>query len=109
MVKNGNLDNFNDIVTGTEKLIMVDFWAPWCGPCKNLLPIIEQLSAENDENKVEIVKVNVDECPDLAISFGVRNIPCVIFIKNEKELKEYRVIGLNKKTKYQNVIDKLTE
>lgn len=73
--------NFETEVLNAEKLTVVDFWAPWCGPCLALGPTIDALSNEYD-GKVNVGKVNVDENPNLSINYGVTNIPCVLFIKN---------------------------
>ena len=75
-----NNDNFKDVIA-SSKPILVDFWAEWCGPCRMLLPIIEELSEEMSE-KVDIYKCNVDECPDIASSFNIRSIPTLILFKN---------------------------
>jgi thioredoxin 1 len=72
--------NFETEVIGSEKLSVVDFWAPWCGPCLALGPTIDAL-AKDYEGKVNVGKVNVDENPNLSINYGVTSIPCVLFIK----------------------------
>jgi thioredoxin 1 len=73
-------ENFESL-KAEDKLVVADFWAEWCGPCKMLGPIIDELSTEY-EGKVNIGKVNVEDEQDLAVQFGVRNIPTVLFIKN---------------------------
>jgi len=73
--------NFQETVLDSEKLAVVDFWAPWCGPCKMVGPIIDELSKEYD-GQVSIGKVNVDENPGISQKYGVRNIPTILFIKN---------------------------
>ncbi len=73
--------NFQETVLDSEKLAVVDFWAPWCGPCKIVGPIIDELSKEYD-GQVSIGKVNVDENPEISQKYGVRNIPTILFIKN---------------------------
>jgi thioredoxin 1 len=80
---------------------MVDVWAPWCGPCRTLTPIIEKVSAEKNVN---LLKVNADESGELATSFGVRGIPTVIFFKDGQEVD--RVVGLKQEATYNEVINK---
>lgn len=73
--------NFDTEVLKADKLTVVDFWAPWCGPCLALGPTIDALSKDYD-GKVNVGKVNVDENPQLSINYGVTSIPAVLFIKN---------------------------
>jgi len=72
--------NFNEIVQNSDKPVLIDFWAEWCGPCRMVEPIVEEMAAEY-EGKAIIGKVNVDENPDVSAKFGIRNIPTVLFIK----------------------------
>lgn len=74
-------ENFKEILSKKNELIVVDFWAEWCGPCKMLGPVIDELSIEL-EGKVTIGKVDVSEEQDIAVEYSVRNIPTVLFIKN---------------------------
>ena len=73
--------NFETEVLQADKLSVIDFWAPWCGPCLALGPTIETLAKEYD-GKVKVGKVNVDENPQLSINYGITSIPAVLFIKN---------------------------
>lgn len=73
--------NFQELVLNSDKVAVVDFWAQWCGPCKMVGPIIEELATEY-EGKAVIGKVDVDTNPGLSAQFGVRNIPTILFIKN---------------------------
>ena len=73
--------NFEAEVLQTKKLNVVDFWAPWCGPCLALGPTIESLAVEY-EGKVNIGKVNTDENAELSIKYGITSIPCILFIKD---------------------------
>lgn len=75
--------NFEIEVLKNEQLTVVDFWAPWCGPCLAIGPIIDNLGKEH-EGKIKVGKVNVDENPNLSINYGVTSIPCVLFIKGGK-------------------------
>ena len=84
-----------------ESLTMVDVWAPWCGPCRTLTPIIEKVS---EEKNVKLLKINADESGDLATSLGVRGIPTVIFFKDGQEMD--RVVGLKQATAYNEIIEK---
>lgn len=81
-----NLDNtnFNETISGNLP-VLIDFWAPWCGPCKMLSPTIDALAKEIPAEKAIVAKVNVDDSPELAQQFGVSQIPTIIFFKNGKE------------------------
>lgn len=83
-------------------LLMVDFWASWCGPCRMLAPLIETL-AERYEGKAVIGKVDVDEEQELAVRFGVMSIPTVIFFKNGKEIARH--VGVMPESAYTDVLD----
>ena len=72
--------NFESIVTTSEKPVLLDFWATWCGPCMMISPIIKEISEENPQYLIG--KINVDEEPELAASFGIESIPTLIIIKN---------------------------
>ena len=92
MTKVTTKDSFNSDVLSESKLVLTDFWAEWCGPCKMLTPVIDEIASEN-ENKYLIGKVNVDECPDIAAKYGIRSIPCLLYFKNgkvEQELDIYK-------------------
>ena len=77
---NINKDNFHEEVVKSEKPVLMDFWAPWCGPCRMVVPIVEEIAAEHPEYKV--VKINVDEEPELASQFRVASIPTLVVMKN---------------------------
>lgn len=76
-----NDSNFEEVVLKSEKLVIIDFWAEWCGPCRMVAPIIEEISEEY-EGKVLVTKVDVDTNPGISSKLGIRNIPTVMFFKN---------------------------
>ena len=78
--------NFQEEVMGSEKPVLVDFWASWCGPCRMVGPIIDEIAAEHPEYKV--VKINVDEEPELAGRFQVVSIPTLMVVKNGQVVKQ---------------------
>ncbi len=73
--------NFQETAIDTESVAVVDFWAEWCGPCRMIAPIIEELSQEY-EGKVVVGKVNVDHNPEVSMKYGIRSIPTVLILKN---------------------------
>ena len=75
-----NKNNFQEEVLNSDKPVLVYFWAPWCGPCRMVLPIIEEIAEENED--IKVVKINVDEDPELANQFGVMTIPTLYVFKN---------------------------
>ena len=93
---------FDNLVA--EGVTFVDFWAPWCGPCRMLAPVVDELAAEY-EGKAKICKVNTDEVQDLAVEFGVRSIPTMLFFKNG-EVKE-TLIGAQSKVAISDKINSL--
>jgi len=95
-------DNFN--ATVSQGVSLLDFWAPWCGPCKMQLPIVEELSEEL-KGKATIAKVNVDEEPELASQFGVMSIPTLILFKDGQPVD--KLVGLQSKAALQSKINNL--
>ena len=77
-----NRENFNEEVLRSDKPVLLDFWASWCGPCRMLSPIVDQVADERPD--VKVGKVNVDEQPDLAAQFGVMSIPTLLVFKDGK-------------------------
>jgi len=87
-----------------EGITLVDFWAPWCGPCKMLTPILEQMVNEIGDKAV-IAKVNVDDSPKLAQKFGVRSIPAIFILKDGQTVNQF--VGLQSKSKLTDAINEL--
>ena len=94
--------NFEEVTK--EGVSMVDFWAPWCGPCRMIAPVIEEL-ASDFEGKANICKVNTDEEQDLAVKFGIRSIPTVIYIKDGKVVDQ--TVGASSKQAFTDKINSL--
>lgn len=94
--------NFHQTITNTKTPVVVDFWAEWCGPCRIISPLIEELAKEY-EGKVLVGKLNVDENPQIAEQLGVMSIPTVKVFVGGKEVES--VIGASSKDKYKKMID----
>ena len=90
-------ENFAELKAGSLPLV-VDFWATWCGPCRMVGPIIEELAKEYD-GKIVVGKCDVEECEDLALEYGIRNIPTVLFFKNGEVVD--KMIGAQGKAKFE--------
>lgn len=88
-----NKDNFEDVVLKSEVPVLVDFNADWCGPCRMLSPILDELASERADYK--IVSINIDEEDELAEEYNVKSIPCLVFFKDGKEVN--RSVGLKSK------------
>jgi len=98
-LKSGNFDE-----TVKEGVTLVDFWAPWCGPCRMIAPVIEELAAEY-EGKATIAKVNTDEEHDLAVKFGIRSIPSILFFKDGQVVDQ--MVGAASKQAFAEKLDSL--
>ena len=96
--------NFEEIILNTDKPVMIDFWAVWCGPCRMIAPVLEEISKEQAD-KVNVAKCDVDANPTLSHKFGIRNIPAVLFFKDGKLID--RQIGAASKSSYLTKINSL--
>lgn len=94
---------FDDHVLNSDLPVLVDFWAQWCMPCKQIAPIVSEIASEYQGN-LKVVKVNVDECSDLAKKYGIRGIPTLLVFKNGR-VQESKVGALNKQQLTKFVID----
>lgn len=97
-----NAMNWNNIVLNSDMPVLVDFWAEWCGPCRIVGPIVEQL-AQSLEGKVKVFKLNVDQNQEIVMKYNVQSIPSLVLFKNGKELA--RTIGLSPKEKYEKFVN----
>lgn len=95
--------NFEKLVLKSEKLVIVDFWAEWCGPCKAITPILDEISNEFGD-KVLIGKVNVDEVKEVPVKYGIRSIPTLLFFSNGEITRQE--VGLQSK---QTLVDNITQ
>jgi thioredoxin 1 len=98
-------NNFEDVLK-EKNITVLDFWAPWCGPCKMLLPVIDSLSESNKDNNITIGKVNVDENIDIAQKYSIRGVPTVIFMDSKGE-ELNRVVGYKDEKSFQEIINQL--
>jgi thioredoxin 1 len=96
--------NFDEALAANQNVMMVDFWAEWCGPCKAIAPVLEDLTRES-AGAITLAKVNVDENPALAARYGIRSIPTILFVKQGKVADQ--VIGAVPKAQLKKKLDAL--
>jgi thioredoxin 1 len=94
-------ENFDDQVLNSDRPVLVDFWAAWCGPCKAIEPVVKEL-ADEYEGRINVKKLNVDENPQTARNYGIRSIPTLLLF-DKGEVKE-NTIGVQSKTNLENMI-----
>ncbi len=94
-------ENFEQEVLKAAQPVVIDFWASWCGPCKMFSPIVDEFAEEN-EDKVKVGKVNIDDEPDLASRFGVMSIPTAILFKNGQAVQS--MVGVQPKAKLEEMV-----
>jgi thioredoxin 1 len=94
--------NYDEALLATPGLAMIDFWAEWCGPCRAIAPVLEQIAASS-EGRVTLMKVNVDEHPALAARYEIRSIPTILFVKGGEVVES--IVGAVPKATLQAVID----
>jgi thioredoxin 1 len=101
-------ETFDEQVKNADVPVMLDIWAPWCGPCRMVSPIVEEL-AEEYEGSAKVAKLNVDENSETASKFGISSIPAVLFFKGGTEVSERRIVGARSKAEYKEVLEDLIE
>lgn len=94
--------NFDSEVLESTEPVLVDFWAPWCGPCRQIAPVVEQLAGEN-AGSVKVAKLNVDDAPMAAQNYGVSSIPTLMIFKGGEVVDKF--VGVQPKTRLQQAID----
>ncbi|MBQ7977639.1 MAG: thioredoxin [Clostridia bacterium] len=96
-----NKENFEEIIVKGDKPVLADFFATWCGPCKMLSPILEQIEQEMGD-RVVVAKIDIDECMDIAQQYGIMSVPTMILFQNGAEIE--RAVGFRQKTQIEELI-----
>src|SRR6266852_6411454 len=99
MTESLNEQNYDEALVAAEGLVMVDFWGEWCGPCRAVAPVLEQVA---EESGVSLMKVNIDENPGLAARYEIRSIPTILFIKDGAVVE--RVVGAMPRQALENIV-----
>ncbi len=102
-IANIDQNSFQKVVLESQKPVLVDFWAPWCGPCRAVAPIVEELAKEY-KGKVEFAKLNVDDSPFIASKYGVMSIPTLIVFKGGKPIQQ--AVGFQPKEQLKKILDR---
>mgnify|MGYP000846823914 CR=1 FL=1 len=95
------MENFNEIISNSEKPVLVDFYAEWCGPCKTLAPVLDELKEKYD-NQINILKINIDDNPELASKYDIRSIPTLMIFKRGENFQTMK--GYMGKSKVEDLI-----
>lgn len=104
LVAQADLTNWDIEVLKASDLVMVDFWAVWCGPCQMVAPVVEELAKEYD-GKLKVMKLNTDEAPEIAGRYQIMSIPTILFFKNGQQVE--KLIGVRPKPQFKQIIDTL--
>jgi len=99
-------DSFESEVIQSEIPVVIDLWAPWCGPCRMVAPTMEALATAN-AGSIKVAKLDVDQAPQVAARLGIASIPTVVFFKNGEEVVDLRLIGVKSAADYQQAVDRL--
>ncbi len=102
---NADTKELKELINSSEELVLVDFWAGWCGPCKVLGPILEKIAEEDDS--IKVVKVDVDSNPEAAAEYSIKSIPAVFLFKGGEQVNKF--VGVKEKNEIKEIINKLKD